>query len=261
MKTEIRNIFINNDKMINLNELLKEKILYDNICNKHDFTYSKYCSTCNKDLCANCDKEFHLEHNIINYDSFLPDKNEINSAIKNVKLYENDNNIFMNEINLWEKQFNNIKNEYMKKVKDIIAFLKDFNFEKMNFNLIYKYRLVLDLFSEYDYSKDINGKNKKQISNMESYLKEKEKLNIKNDCQWISNNINKLKEFSKYIKSKNSFSNVITKIIDIIDIKYNNNKPKKSNNHIDKKVLEDIEEITPYSINKIRTSSSAENIK
>ena len=51
MKTDLRNNFINNDKVKNLDFLLKEKILYENICYKHDLNYSKYCSTCGRDIC------------------------------------------------------------------------------------------------------------------------------------------------------------------------------------------------------------------
>ena len=68
MKVDERNIFINNDKLRNLNDLLKEKILYDNICYKHNLTYEKYCSFCNKDICSKCEKEYHLNHNTVNYD-------------------------------------------------------------------------------------------------------------------------------------------------------------------------------------------------
>ena len=88
MKTDKRNKLVFNERK-NLNDLLKEKILYDNICYKHDLTYSRYCSFCNKDICSKCEKENHTGHNIVNYESLFPDLNEINSAIKNIKQYEN----------------------------------------------------------------------------------------------------------------------------------------------------------------------------
>ena len=76
---------------------------------------------------------------------FWPDVYEINSALKNLKQYENDNNIFMEEINSWKREFNNILNDYIIKVKNIIKLLKNFNYEKMNLNLIYKCRLIYDI--------------------------------------------------------------------------------------------------------------------
>ena len=99
MKTDLRNNFINNDKVKNLDYLLKEKILYENICYKHDLNYSKYCSTCNKEICIKCNKDCHFGHNIVNFENLMPDVYEINSVLKSLKQYENDNNIFMEEIN------------------------------------------------------------------------------------------------------------------------------------------------------------------
>ena len=246
MKVDERNIFINNDKLRNLNDLLKEKILYDNICYKHNLTYEKYCSFCNKDICSKCEKEYHLNHNTVNYESLLPDINEINSTIMNIKQYENDNNIFMNEINLWKKEFNDILNEYIIKVNNNLELFKNINFVKMNFNLIYKYRLILGIFSEYEYSSinnDINEKNKRLIQTMEKYLKEKEKINIKKDCDWLFDTVINLKKFVKHLKFKNSFSNTFNKIIDIIDLKKGKN----------------FKEISPYLFDKMRTNSSYDN--
>ena len=104
MKNEIRKKLINNNKFLNLNEILKEKILYDNMCNKHNLSFTKYCSTCNKDICQKCEIENHSEHSSINYENYLPNIDEINSIIKKVRQYENDNNILMNEINNWKNE-------------------------------------------------------------------------------------------------------------------------------------------------------------
>ena len=261
MKTEIRNKLINNEKFLNLNEILKEKILYENICYKHNLSFIKYCSCCNKDICQKCENENHLEHDgKINYENLLPDINEMNLILKNVKQYENDNNIFFNEINNWKNEFNHILNEYKSKVNDIIDYIKNFNYEKINYNIIYKYRLIFDMLSEYEscYSnKALNEKNKKIIEKMEKTLKGK--INIKNDSQKISKSINKLKEFIKYIKIKNSFINTINKIFDIINIKSDLNNI--SNKYINKKPPDKIKEITPFYINKIQTHSSSDNIR
>ena len=261
MKTEIRNKLINNEKFLNLNEILKEKIIYENICYKHNLSFNKYCSYCNKDICQKCEIENHSEHDgKINYENLLPDINEMNLILKNVKQYENDNNILFNEINNWKNEFNNILNEYKSKVNDIIDYIKNFNQEKINYNLIYKYRLIFDILSEYEpcYSnKALNEKNKKIIEKMEKTSKGK--INIKNDCQKISKSINKLKEFIKYLNIKNSFINTITKIIDIINIKSDLNNI--SNKYINKKPPDKIKEISPLYINKIQTHSSSDNIK
>ena len=77
MKNEIRKKILNNDKFLNLNEILKEKLLYDNMCYKHNLSFIKYCTTCNKDICKKCLKEKHSDHNNINYENYLPNKEEI----------------------------------------------------------------------------------------------------------------------------------------------------------------------------------------
>lgn len=257
MKNEIRKKLINNNKFLNLNEILKEKILYDNMCNKHNLSFTKYCSTCNKDICQKCEIENHSEHSSINYENYLPNIDEINSIIKKVRQYENDNNILMNEINNWKNEFNNILNQYKMKLNDITEFIKNFSPEKINFNLIYKYRLISTIFSEYDYTLLNNlskEKNDTLIQDMEKNIKPKEKLKIKNEFHWLKKSLHKLKEFIKNIELKNSFSNTINKIIEIIDTKFDIDNI--SNKFINKRKLVNMQEITPYYLSKIKTNST-----
>ena len=42
-----------------LKEILKEKILYDHICNIHHTNFIKFCSICKKDICISCKEELH----------------------------------------------------------------------------------------------------------------------------------------------------------------------------------------------------------
>ena len=251
MKNEIRKKIINNDKILNLNEILKEKILYDNMCYRHNLSFIKYCSTCNKDICQKCEKEKHSEHDNINYENFLPNKNEINSIIKKIRQYENDNNILMNEINKWKNEFNNILNQYRIKVNDTVEYIKNFSSEKINFNSIYKYHLISTFFSEYENSN--SNKTDTLIQTIEKNLKPKEKQKIKSEFHWLIKSINKLKEFIKNIELKNSFSNTINKILDIIDTEFDINI---SNKFINKRKLINIQEITPYYLSKMKTNSS-----
>ena len=263
MENENRNKFKNNEKFLNLDEILKEKILYDNICFKHNLLYSKYCSSCKNDICTKCETQYHINHEIINYEKLLFDMDEKNMILKNVKRYINDNNIFMNEINELKNKFNNLLNEYKIRINNIIEFFQNFNPEKLNFNLIYKHRLIFDIFSEYYYSNmnnSTNENNTKVIKIMEKYIKSTEKQNIKNDIQLIIKTLNKLKEFIKYRKLNNSISITFNKIIDIIDIKqikkdFNN----FSNKFINKHKQEEITDITPNLNNKIIKNSSINN--
>ena len=251
MKNEIRKKILNNDKFLNLNEILKEKILYDNMCYRHNLSFIKYCTTCNKDICQKCEKEKHINHTVLNYENFLPNKDEINSIIKKIRQYENDNNILMNEINNMKNEFNNILNQYKIKINDIVEYIKNFSSEKINFNSIYKYRLISHYFSEYENNNQ--NKNDLIINNIEKNLKQKEKQKIKNEYNWLIKSINKLKEFIKNIDLKNSLSNTINKILDIIDTKFDINI---SNKFINKRKLINIQEITPYYLSKLKTNTS-----
>ena len=251
MKNEIRKKILNNDKFLNLNEILKEKLLYDNMCYKHNLSFIKYCTTCNKDICKKCLKEKHSDHNNINYENYLPNKEEMNSIIKKIRQYENDNNILMNEINNMKNEFNNILNQYKLKLNDIVEYIKNFSSEKINFNSIYKYRLISNYFSEYE-NTGLN-KNDILIQNIEKNIKQKEKQKIKNEYHWLIKSTNKLKEFIKNIDLKNSLSNTINKILDIIDTKFDSNI---SNKFINKRKLINIQEITPYYLSKMKTNST-----
>ena len=71
-----------------LKSILKEKLIYDYLCGIHHYNYYKYCTTCKKDICYQCETESHKNHNFINYENILPDLNEINSIQKGLKEYE-----------------------------------------------------------------------------------------------------------------------------------------------------------------------------
>ena len=67
------------------------------ICSIHNEPYSKYCIDCKTNVCLACSNE-HKNHNGINYDAIMPDLNEINNKMK--ELREN--------INIFEENINNI---------------------------------------------------------------------------------------------------------------------------------------------------------
>ena len=258
MKTEEQNKV--NEKRVNLNEILKAKILYDNVCYKHNMKYSKYCCNCTKDICIKCENDNHINHKVINYSKLIPDFSEINLLKKNAKLFEYDKNIFFNSVENWKKEFNQMLNNYKIKVDNILSYIQNFNFEKINFNLIYKYRIISDYFYKYDYN-NINNKekNKKIIQIMERNIKSNESNIIKSEYKWLLNNISKLKEFIKYFNI-DSFKNNAKKIIDIIDDNNNINDINKLNK------LSNIKEIiSPEYINDKRDivtmSSSGKNKK
>ena len=94
---------INNPyNIIPLKEILKEKILYDNICNIHRTNYYKYCLTCQKDICNKCELDLHKKHQFMNYENLMPDLNELNIMNETIKDYEKCYNMFITIINNWK---------------------------------------------------------------------------------------------------------------------------------------------------------------
>lgn len=200
--------------LVPLKEILKEKILYDNICNIHHSNYNKYCSTCRKDICHKCEMELHENHHFINYENLLPDLNELNIINETIKDYEKSYNSFINIINNWRKDFDNMINEYEIKMNNIIQFMSYFNNEKINFNTIYKYRIIYGNLLNYSENNKIE-KNNKILEMMEKIYKSKEKEKIKKDYQWIINN-NKFKDLTMFIYG-DTFLNKIKKILDVLN--------------------------------------------
>ena len=218
MKSKIQNNSKQNivqNKFRPLNEILKEKILYDYYCNKHNINYFKYCSSCKKDICYQCEKESHKGHQFINYENIIPDIYEVNTMQEILKEYKKNYLLFLNIIKDWKNEFDNMLNDYKLKVNNFIEFILNFNKEKINFNSIYKYRIIYSMLLNYDFKE--NKKNEKNISIielMEKLSNNKEKENIKKDYKWILNK-NKLKELIINLNN-NTFINKIKKIIDII---------------------------------------------
>ena len=261
MKTEI----FNNSKQINIpgkykppKEISKEKILYENICPIHHSNYIKFCTTCNKDICSQCEKDTHKEHKFINYESLIPDLKETNTLNEIIKEYNKNYNLFINIINNWKKEFDIMINEYEININAIIEYILYFNKEKINFNNIYKYRTIYSIISG---GNDIkNDKILKIMKNMDKY---NEKENIKNDCSCLLNN-NKLKDLIESL-NKDNFINKINKIIDIINL--NTNKLSNKINQIvinnifdkndNKKYINDNNDITPGFYNQINNNSSS----
>ena len=207
-----------------LNEIIKEKVLYENLCPIHHLNFKKFCSTCQKDICFQCEEELHKKHLLINYETLMPDLNETNIINEIIKEYDKNYNSFINIINDWKIKFDLLINDYKKKMINIIEFMHYFNNRKINFNSIYKYRIIYSLFLGFNDIK--NEKNKKIIETMEKIDKNKSKKSIKNDYNWIINN-NKLKELIIYLDN-NNFINNINKIIEIICFNENNIKNLES---------------------------------
>ena len=211
-----------------LKNILKEKVLYDNLCSIHHFTYFKYCISCKKDICCQCEIESHKGHSTINYENILPDLNEINVVRKTIKEYKNSYLELIKIINLWKKNFDNMLYEYENQMDIIIEYINKFNNEKNNFNNIFKFRSICSLLLDNTFNKD---KNIKIVEVMEKILKEKNK-NENNYIQKIKKDYICFISHNKLIKliktlNRDTFLKQIENIINIIDYKNEN----KDNNY------------------------------
>jgi len=213
---------------------VKEKLLYNYVCNIHHSNYVKYCNSCKKDICIECEAESHVGHKFINYDNILPDLNEINIIQRAIKEYKKLFDDFLNVINCWKKDFDDMVYDYKKQIYNIMNYINKFNNDKINFNNIYKYRgicaLILEYNDEYLNERNKDEKNMKIIELMESILLEKDK-NKKYNEEYFINKIKREYNFLlshnrllSLIKSfeKDTFFTKFEKIINIIDYKNRN---------------------------------------
>ena len=215
-----------------LKSILKEKLIYDYLCGIHHYNYYKYCTTCKKDICYQCETESHKNHNFINYENILPDLNEINTIQKGLKEYERNYFELKNIINSWKKDLDKMIFEYEKKINSIMEYITKFNNEKINFSCIYKYRSICSIILNNDNKNNENLKNEKNIKIielMEKLLNEKKSKEnnnnnyietIQKDYKCLLTN-NQLKQLNKSLNN-DTFISKIEKIINVIDYKKNN---------------------------------------
>ena len=173
-----------------LNDSSHHIINYDqknNICEKHNDIYVKYCNTCKLNICWLCEKE-HLEHDIISYGEMIYDDNEIkkymnklretidifkknieeiidklNKVKENIEIFYNINNDIIKNHDKRNRNYEILQN--IKEIKnnnileELIKINKDINIgNKINniintYNLMYKKRI-----SEINKIYYINGK-------------------------------------------------------------------------------------------------------
>ena len=93
------------------------------ICPQHGDNYSSFCQTCNKNICIECENS-HSTHNIIYFGKILPNKDNLNGILNELK--NNIDKFKLDLSNIIEK-LNYVKNNvdnYYKLVKDIYDSLK-----------------------------------------------------------------------------------------------------------------------------------------
>ena len=176
-----KNILLNefeNTQIINKSKFLP------NICREHNEFLTLYCSNCKKNLCYDCldeHKECRLLNKLIDYSILIPNLEDIEIEIKNLKLkIDNFNDI----INKYILKLNNVKNN-LENYYNIINNI----YQNYKTNRKRNYEILQNL-------NDIKINNENIIEDLEKVINEKSTYN----------QINKINE----IYEKMNFSNEIT---------------------------------------------------
>jgi hypothetical protein len=140
---------------------------YDDInfyCEEHSELFNSYCKSCKKNLCIECEK-YHQKHDAVNYGNLIPEKNKLKKELE---------------------EYKNIKEDFIKSVKDIINKL-----EKLNENMEILYKINEDIVYNY-----INSKSKRNFEII---------MNV-NHFQ-LNNNIF-IKEMKEFIRNKSNYHEI-----------------------------------------------------
>ena len=121
-----------------------KKILYYDICKKHEKTLYKICITCKIDICSQCEKD-HVNHYIIKQEEIMPDSEEIKKVKFGIENFIDDYNQLFDNIKIWQKEINEkilfFENENKNNIiLHSIDFIKNYNTNKMSLNNIIKFR-------------------------------------------------------------------------------------------------------------------------
>ena len=129
----------------NLDNIISQ--VSNNICNIHNKEFSFYCKICRMDICFFCQNN-HINHELINYQNILPQNEEIKLLIDSIKKYNDDYNNLLNAIFSWRKEIDKIIIFYQDQLKNNttlnnnINFILNYNYYKMNYNSILKFRQI-----------------------------------------------------------------------------------------------------------------------
>ena len=209
----------------------------NNICSKHQKEFSLYCKTCSIDICIFC-LNSHDNHKLINYQKIIPKNEEIKLLLDSIKKYNDDYNNLLMEIFQWRKEIDKmilyfqeqLKND---KILENINFIYNYNYFKINFYSILKFRQI--------FSNVIGPNSRKNNNQALNFMTKEYKINenFYNDNKmglFDYNNYTMMKFCLEAIRGKNNKnnffnnSNYIIKILsDIFNFAQNRNNIKKMN--------------------------------
>ena len=117
------------------------------ICNKHNENYFSYCEDCKINICTLCD--IHKDHKRINFIDILPNKEDLNKKMKELK---ETINLFDNNVNIIVNMLNEVKNKIDIYFKINEEFINNYDDKKKNYETLY----YLNHFKDNNVINDLN---------------------------------------------------------------------------------------------------------
>jgi len=129
------------------------------ICSLHNETFNSYCKKCKKNICILCEP-IHNSHEMINFSKILPNKNikmnEIKELKKNIDIFKNSINGFLDNIN-------NLLNKFIENLEILlninINILNNYDEKKRNYQILQNINDLNINFITKDILQIINNKN------------------------------------------------------------------------------------------------------
>ena len=179
-------------------------------CKQHFVEYAYYCNECKKDLCPSCHEE-HEKHNIISYDSIIPEFNNIGeSESKDTKEKIFQLKTVVNGLIYQLNHLNKNLDTYFEIYDNIIS---SYNIKKKNYFLLQNVN-------------NIKKYNRNFIGQITEIIKDN---NLKTQFQSILDLQSKI-DFKKF-RSKNQIFKTENKINEIVNISDNTNNNNSNNNN------------------------------
>ena len=213
-------------------------------CPEHNEYFSKICLKCNIDICFKCEKKYHNNHHIIQYDDINPDSSEIECLKNKINDYINKYNILKREIFNWYNELKQKIYDFETSIKNnelnnSLDFLTNYSKNKRCLNTILKFRKIY-----YNLMEENNCKNTNVISLFKKYgIIDKIDLPSYYDYYGIKKVLHKLNYNKENLIKKSEYLINYLALIpylgnnnSISSIKYNNtteslNKSKSSTNY------------------------------
>ena len=156
-------------KYYSANTSKTSKILNTYKCQEHNEYFTKICLKCNLDICLRCEKNYHYNHQTVNYDEINPDYNEIEKLQKKINIYIDKYNNLRKDINAWYTDLKNKIYDFELSIKNneiinSIDFIINYQKNKISLNSILKFRKIY-----YNIMEDYNIKNNKIMSIINQY--------------------------------------------------------------------------------------------